>query len=150
VLYPALLVGIFLGAQLLLGMVGVPVDQQAAIAALPALFSLLLSLPLRLRRAWGAREPWRSLGVAAPAAAMARALRRGLIKAVLLLALLTAGLAVAWLLMACCWDWGWVLPKNCCFAVGCSGNSACCSVASGPWGCSRPCSAWCTPPSTCH
>jgi len=95
VLYPALLVGVFLGGQLLLGMAGVPVDQQAAIAALPALLSLLLSLPVRLRRAWGAREPWRSLGVAAPAAAMARALLRGLIKAALLLALLTAGLAVA-------------------------------------------------------
>ena len=51
VLYPALLVGMFLGGQLLLGMAGVPVDQQAAIAALPALLSLLLSLPLRLRRA---------------------------------------------------------------------------------------------------
>jgi hypothetical protein len=51
VLCPALLVGVFLGGQLLLGMAGVPVDQQAAIAALPALLSLQLSLPVRLRRA---------------------------------------------------------------------------------------------------
>ena len=94
-LYPAALVGMFLGGQALLGLLGVPLVQQAALAALPAVFSLLVSLPARLRRAWGSREPWRNLGVKAPAPAVARALLRGLIKAVLLLGLVAAGLAVA-------------------------------------------------------
>jgi MYXO-CTERM domain-containing protein len=95
VLYPAALVGLFLGAQALLGLVGVPLAQQAALAAVPAVLSLLLSLPARLRRAWGSSEPWRNLGVRAPAPAVARALLRGLIKAVLLLGLVAAGLALA-------------------------------------------------------
>jgi len=95
VLYPAALVGLFLGAQALLGLVGVPLAQQAALAAVPAVLSLLLSLPVRLRRAWRSSEPWRNLGVRAPAPAVARALLRGLIKAVLLLGLVAAGLALA-------------------------------------------------------
>jgi membrane protease YdiL (CAAX protease family) len=95
VLYPAALVGLFLGAQALLGLVGVPLAQQAALAAVPAVLTLLLSLPARLRRAWGSSEPWRNLGVRAAAPAVARALLRGLIKAALLLGLVAAGLAVA-------------------------------------------------------
>ena len=94
-LYPAALVGMFLGGQALLGLLGVPLAQQATLAALPAVFALFVSLPARLRRAWGSREPWRNLGVKAPAPAVARALLRGLIKAVLLLGLVAAGLAVA-------------------------------------------------------
>jgi membrane protease YdiL (CAAX protease family) len=94
-LYPTALVGLFLGGQALLGLVGVLLSQQAALAAVPAVFSLLVSLPARLRRAWGSSEPWRNLGVRAPAPAVARALLRGLIKAVLLLGLVAAGLAVA-------------------------------------------------------
>jgi MYXO-CTERM domain-containing protein len=81
--------------QLLLGWVGVPLAAQASLAALPAVLALLVSLPARLRRAWGSREPWRQLGVRAPAPAVARALLRGLTKAALLLGLVTAGLAVA-------------------------------------------------------
>jgi membrane protease YdiL (CAAX protease family) len=95
VLYPTALVGVFLGMQLLLGWVGVPLAAQASLAALPAVLALLVSLPARLRRAWGSREPWRQLGVRAPAPAVARALLRGLTKAGLLLGLVTAGLAVA-------------------------------------------------------
>jgi membrane protease YdiL (CAAX protease family) len=94
-LYPAALVGMFLGGQALLGLLGVPLAQQATLAALPAVFALFVSLPARLRRAWGSREPWRNLGVRAPAPAVARALLRGLIKAMLLLGLVAAGLAVA-------------------------------------------------------
>ena len=94
-LYPTALVGLFLGGQALLGLLGVLLAQQAALAAVPAVFSLLVSLPARLRRAWGSSEPWRNLGVRAPVPAVARALLRGLIKAVLLLGLVAAGLAVA-------------------------------------------------------
>jgi len=93
-LYPTALVGMFLGGQPLLGLLGVPLAQQAALAALPAVFALFASLPARLRRAWGSSEPWRNLGVRAPAPAVARALLRGLIKALLLLGLVAAGLAV--------------------------------------------------------
>ena len=98
VLYPAALLAVFLGGQLLLGLVGVAASQRAALAALPALAALLLSLPLRLRRAWGEPSPWRALGLRAPAAAVARALLRGLLKAALLLALVLAGLGAAGLL----------------------------------------------------
>jgi len=94
-LYPTALVGVFLGGQALLGLLGVPLAQQAALAALPAVFALFASLPARLRRAWGSSEPWRQLGVRAPAPAVVRALLRGLMKAVLLLGLVAAGLAVA-------------------------------------------------------
>ena len=95
VLYPTALMGVFLGMQLLLGLVGVPLAAQTSLAALPAVLALLVSLPARLRRAWGSSEPWRNLGVRAAAPAVARALLRGLIKAALLLALVTAALAVA-------------------------------------------------------
>jgi len=95
VLYPTALVGMFLGMQLLLGLVGVPLAAQASLAALPAVLAMLVSLPARLRRAWGSSEPWRNLGVRAAAPAVARALLRGLIKAALLLGLVAAGLAVA-------------------------------------------------------
>jgi membrane protease YdiL (CAAX protease family) len=95
VLYPALLVSLFLVVQLLLGLAGVPLAQRAALAALPALAALLLSLPLRLRRAWGATQPWRMLGVQTTWPALGQALLRGLIKATLLLALVSGALALA-------------------------------------------------------
>jgi len=95
VLYPTALLALFLGGQALLGLMGVLLAQQAALAAVPAVFSLFASLPARLRRAWGSSEPWRNLGVRAPASAVARALLRGLIKALMLLGLVAAGLAVA-------------------------------------------------------
>ncbi len=52
-------------------------------------FALLLgSLPLRLRRVWGASHPWRTLGLARPWRAAGRAFLRGLLKALLLLLLI--------------------------------------------------------------
>ena len=94
-LYPIALVAVFLGGQLLLGLVGIPAEQRAALAAGPAVLALLLSLPWRLRQAWGSAQPWSSLGVQGPPAAVAKALVRGLIKAVLLLLLVAGGLALA-------------------------------------------------------
>lgn len=91
-LYPAALLGVFLGGQLLLGLVGAPPNQRAALAALPALAALLLSLPMRLRRTWGEHQPWQRLGVRQP---LPRPLLRGVIKAGLLLTLLELGLAWA-------------------------------------------------------
>jgi membrane protease YdiL (CAAX protease family) len=53
-------------------------------------FALLLwSLPLRLRRVWGAAHPWRALGLARPWKTAGRAFLRGLLKALLLLLLIT-------------------------------------------------------------
>lgn len=95
VLYPAALVGLFLGSQLLLGLLGVAEAQRAALAALPAVAALLISLPQRLRRVWGSAEPWRRLGVRRTAASVTRGLVRGLLKALLLLALVAAGLTLA-------------------------------------------------------
>ena len=92
-LYPLCLVGVFLGGQLLLGLLGVAADQRAALAAGPAVLALLFSLPWRLRRGWGSDQPWRQLGVRAAAPALAKALLRGLIKAAGLLALVVVGLA---------------------------------------------------------
>ena len=94
-LYPAALVGLFLAGQALLAMAAVPAGQQASLAALPAVLALLLSLPWRLRRAWGSTEPWRRLGVAADPAPLARAALRGLIKAVLLLTLVVVAMVMA-------------------------------------------------------
>ena len=92
-LYPLTLVAVFLGGQWLLGVAGVIADQRAALAAGPAVLALLLSLPWRLRRTWGSEHPWRSLGVEATAAAVAKALVRGLLKAAGLLVLVVLGLA---------------------------------------------------------
>lgn len=95
VLYPAALVALFLGLQLLLACFGVRADQQASLAALPAVAALLISLPLRLRRSWAEIHPWQRLGVQGPWPAVIKALVRGLIKAVLLLVVVAAGLAIA-------------------------------------------------------
>lgn len=95
VLYPAALLAVFLGSQLLLGAIGVAEGQRAAIAALPAVLTLAISLPLRLRRAWGASHPWSALGLNAAWPALLRSMLRGLIKALLLLGLVAAGLALA-------------------------------------------------------
>jgi membrane protease YdiL (CAAX protease family) len=91
-LYPTALLGVFLGGQLLLGLVGAPPSQRASLAAVPAVAALLLSLPMRLRRTWGEHQPWQRLGVRQP---LPRPLLRGVIKAALLLTLLELGLAWA-------------------------------------------------------
>ena len=93
-LYPSALVGLFLGLQLLLAQLGVAPEQQASLAALPAVTALIISLPLRLRRCWAEPHPWEGLGVVGPGPAAIQALVRGLIKAVLLLVLVAAGLAI--------------------------------------------------------
>ena len=74
------------------------VDQVDLAGAAIALVLLLITLPWRLRRAWGSSTPWQTLGLAAPLPAALRAYVRGLLKAVLLLAgvcavLLLLGLA---------------------------------------------------------
>jgi len=94
-LYPAALVGLFLGCQGLAGLVGIGEGQRASLAALPAVLALVLSLPQRLRRQWGEPHPWRSLGVVCPWPAAIKALLRGLVKAAVLLALVLIGLQVA-------------------------------------------------------
>ena len=81
--------------QLLLQWLGAPAGLEASLAAIPALAALLLSLPPRLRRCWGEPRPWHALGVAAPAEQLLKALLRGALKAVLLLALVSAALALA-------------------------------------------------------
>jgi len=84
-LYPAVLVAIFLGFQAL--------GAAPALAALPALLALLVSLPLRVKNLWGEKQAWVSLGVAAASRKdVLKALLRGLIKAVLLLLVLFIGL----------------------------------------------------------
>ena len=60
-----------------------------------ALLLLLLSLPLRIRRVWAERRPWRRLGVTAAPALVAQAFLRGLLKAALLLALVAAALLLS-------------------------------------------------------
>jgi membrane protease YdiL (CAAX protease family) len=64
---------------------GLRVDQLDLLGVVLAFALLLLSLPARLRRAWGEIHPWRRLGLTGPPAATGRAFLRGLIKALLLL-----------------------------------------------------------------
>lgn len=71
---------------------GLRPDQVDLAGAGVSLVLLLLSLPLRLRRAWGESRPWSALGVAAPPGASLRAFGRGLLKALGLLALVVAAL----------------------------------------------------------
>ena len=87
-LYPAVLVAIFLGFQSL--------GAAPAVAALPALLALLVSLPLRVKNLWKEKQAWISLGVVAPSRKdVFKALLRGFIKAVLLLLVLLIGLFLA-------------------------------------------------------
>jgi membrane protease YdiL (CAAX protease family) len=73
----------------------IPRDRLDLIGTAMALLLMLLSLPVRIRRTWGATHPWRRLGVAASPALISRALLRGLLKAVLLLALVAAVLLLS-------------------------------------------------------
>jgi membrane protease YdiL (CAAX protease family) len=73
-------------------------DQHDLIGAVLALALLLLTLPWRLRQAWGSSTPWRSLGLAVAPAQGLRAFLGGLLSALGLLAgsclvLLLCGLA---------------------------------------------------------
>ncbi|MBW0174582.1 MAG: CPBP family intramembrane metalloprotease, partial [Vulcanococcus sp.] len=95
VLYPAALVAVFLGGQLLLKALGVPGALQASLAALPAVAALLISLPVRLRRCWAEAKPWQRLGVLGSQEAVTKALLRGVLKAIVLLALVITALALS-------------------------------------------------------
>nr|WP_254216922.1 CPBP family intramembrane glutamic endopeptidase [Synechococcus sp. CCY 9618] len=68
----------------------IPRDRLDLIGTAMALLLLLVSLPLRIRRAWGDPHPWRRLGVTASPTRLARALLRGILKAFLLLFLVAA------------------------------------------------------------
>jgi membrane protease YdiL (CAAX protease family) len=84
--YPAALVGLFLGLQLVARTLRLPSDDWPLFAAPWTLLALLLSLPPRLRRLWHEPAPWCRLGVvAAPRRALA-ALGGGWAKALALLA----------------------------------------------------------------
>ena len=90
VLYPSALVALFLGLQLVARGLGLPDTAWPLFAAPWALLALLLSLPSRLRRAWGEPAPWNRLGVVAPPQAALTALLGGWGKALLLLAPISA------------------------------------------------------------
>jgi membrane protease YdiL (CAAX protease family) len=74
---------------------GIPRDRLDLLVTATALLLLLISLPLRIRRAWGAPGPWQRLGVASTRGRIARAFLRGLLKAILLLGLVAAVLLLA-------------------------------------------------------
>jgi membrane protease YdiL (CAAX protease family) len=84
-LYPAGLVAIFVGCQAL--------GVSAALAALPALLALWVSLPIRVQRLWGEKRPWQQLGVSTSSSKLFfKTLLRGLIKAGFLLLIVAVGL----------------------------------------------------------
>jgi membrane protease YdiL (CAAX protease family) len=70
-------------------------DQVDLAGLAVALILLLISLPLRLKRVWQESHPWQRLGLAVPGALALRSGVRGLLKALLLLALVSAGLMLA-------------------------------------------------------
>ena len=84
--YPAQLVGLFLGLQLVARLLGLPSDDWPLFAAPWTLMALLLTLPRRLRRVWGESTPWCRLGVVAPPRRALGALLGGWAKALALLA----------------------------------------------------------------
>jgi len=97
-LYPAGLVSLFLGLQLVARSLGLPSEDWPLFAAPWTLLALLLSLPLRLRRLWDEPAPWCRLGVVAPLQRALVVLVGGWAKALALLVpisllLLASGLA---------------------------------------------------------
>jgi uncharacterized protein len=68
---------------------GLRPDQVNLAGGVLSLVLLLLTLPRRLRRTWGIDQPWRQLGLVAPVPSVLRALVRGLLKALLLLGLVS-------------------------------------------------------------
>lgn len=74
---------------------GLRPDQVNLAGTLVSFALLLLTLPTWLRRRWNEPRAWSRLGVAVPLQAALKALLRGLIKAFLLLALVSAGLLLA-------------------------------------------------------
>jgi len=94
-LYPAVLVAIFLGIQLLEKVLEMPAQHRATFAAIPALLALLISLPWRVHQTWGTSQAWQALGLKGNQRDSLHALINGLIKAVLLLGLALIGLTLA-------------------------------------------------------
>jgi len=93
-LYVPVLYGVgWLLARPLAGLApGLRPDQVDLAGAVLALLLLLLTLPLRLRRAWGEPHPWHALGVRAPLPAVLGTFGRGLLRALALLALVVGSL----------------------------------------------------------
>ena len=85
----------FLGLQGLFGLLGVPIAQQASLAALPSVAVLLISLPSRLQRTWGERQAWKRLGVRCNWAKLIQTFSRGLLLAAALLLVIVAALLLA-------------------------------------------------------
>ena len=56
-LYPAGLVALFLGLQVLSAPFGLPEGSRASLGGMVALLALMVSLPIRLRVAWGVEDP---------------------------------------------------------------------------------------------
>lgn len=73
----------------------IPRDRLDLVGTAMALLLLLLSLPARIVRVWGEPRPWHQLGVVAPAARLSTAFLRGLLKSVLLLALVAGVLLLS-------------------------------------------------------
>jgi hypothetical protein len=72
------------------------VDQVDLLGTLAAFALLLVSLPTWIRSQWSnASHPWRQLGVVGPPLAAIRAFGRGLLKALLLLALVSGVLLIS-------------------------------------------------------
>jgi hypothetical protein len=71
---------------------GLRPDQVNLAGAVLSLVLLLLTLPWRLRRAWGESHPWQALGVVAPLPAVLGSFGRGLLRALALLALVVVAL----------------------------------------------------------
>jgi hypothetical protein len=70
-------------------------DQLDLAGVAISLILLLASLPWRLRRLWGSRRPWQTLGLAMPPQQALLALGRGLIKAALLLLAIALALLIS-------------------------------------------------------
>jgi membrane protease YdiL (CAAX protease family) len=70
-------------------------DQLDLAGVAISLILLLASLPWRLRRLWGSRRPWQTLGLAMPPQQALLALGRGLLKAALLLLAIALALLIS-------------------------------------------------------
>ncbi|MCP9809510.1 CPBP family intramembrane metalloprotease [Cyanobium sp. HWJ4-Hawea] len=70
-------------------------DQVDLAGLVLSLALLLISLPIRLRRVWGAEHPWQGLGLAMPIHLAAKAWLRGALKGLFLLALVVLVLVLA-------------------------------------------------------
>lgn len=138
----------------------IPRDRLDLVGTALALLLLLVSLPLRIQRVWAERRPWRRLGVTAVPALVAQAFLRGLLKAGLLLALVTVvlltsgqafwhgSLSAPQLLNAMALLLGVGFAEELLFRGWLWGNWNCIWAPALPCGARLWSSAWCTPAST--